>query len=81
MYWYFPLFVIIFLTHPGVIFNPFETAPVINAFYQMFWVWILNLPSLGSNGLYYSSSVMYYIAFGVWAYITYKSRASKISLQ
>ncbi len=79
MYWYDVLFIIIFLTHPGVIFNPFEKSPLINALYQVFWVWLLNLPSLGSNALYYTSSTIYYWAFAIWAYLTYQSQILKIS--
>lgn len=80
MYWYFPLFIIIFLTHPGVILNPFEKSPILNAFYQVFWVWILNLPSNGSAALYWSSSVIYYIVFVIWGYLTYQVQRFKLSL-
>ncbi len=80
MYWYFPLFIIIFLTHPGVILNPFKESAIISAFYQVFWVWILNLPSNGSAALYYSTSVIYYWVFLIWAYLKFQMERAKISL-
>ncbi len=80
MYYYDVFFVLIFLTSPGVILNPFKESAIISAIYQMFWVWLLSLPSNGSEGLIWASRVIYWLVFFLWLYIKIKIQTAIKSL-
>lgn len=61
-------FVIVFLTHPGVIFNFFDPG-VPGGIFQGLFVLLLQAPSDGRASFSYTMGILYWIILAIWAYV------------
>jgi hypothetical protein len=68
MYGYATSFVIIFLTHPGVVFSFFDPG-IAGGIFQAILVLMLNLPSDGKASFSYTMAIIYWVLLGIWAYV------------
>lgn len=69
-YGYAETFLIVFLTHPGVIIPSFlNDYPIVRGLWQTLWSWILSLPGEKSAGLGWTMYVIYLIFLGVYMYL------------
>ena len=68
MYGYLITSILIFLTHPGVVYDFFDPG-VPGGLFQALAVFILQLPSDSSVGFSSTMSILYWVALGIWAYV------------
>jgi hypothetical protein len=68
MYGYLVTFVIVFLTHPGVVINWFDPG-VPGGLFQAAMVLVLQSPSDGKQSFADTMSIIYYVMLAIWAYI------------
>jgi hypothetical protein len=68
MYGYLVNAILIFLTHPGIIL-PITSPGILSAVGQVLLVWTLNAPADKAPALATAMALVYYIAFGLWAFI------------
>jgi hypothetical protein len=68
MYGYAVTFLIVFLTHPGVMYNFFDPGIPGGLFHAM-TVLILQLPSDSSVAFASTMSIIYWLVLFIWAYI------------
>jgi hypothetical protein len=61
-------FVIIFLTHPGVVFNFFDPG-VPGGLFQATIILLLSAPSDGKASFANTMAIIYYVMLGIWAYV------------
>jgi hypothetical protein len=79
-YGYVETFLIVFLTHPGVVIpESFMTGfpPIMTGLWQVLWYWILGLPGERSAGLAWTMYVIYLIFLGLYAYFFLSIRLQK----
>ena len=72
MYGYAITFIIVFLTHPGVIYNFFDPG-IPGAIFHAGTVLLLQMPSDSSAGFSYTMSIIYWFVLGAWAYLKVRS--------
>ena len=72
MYGYLLTFVIVFLTHPGVMYNFFDPG-IFSGVFHATTVAILQMPSDSSAGFSYTMSIIYWFVLGAWAYFKVRS--------
>jgi len=68
MYSYVTTFIIVFLTHPGVIYNFFDPG-VAGGIFHATMVLLLQSPSDGKASFANTMALLYWIALGIWAYV------------
>jgi hypothetical protein len=68
MYGYFITFILIFMTHPGVVYTFFDPG-VPGGLVQACIVLLLQSPSDGKASFANTMSILYCVFLGVWAYI------------
>jgi hypothetical protein len=75
-YGYAETFLILFLTHPGVILPSFlDEFPTLRAIWQVLWTWILGLPGTRTTGaLAWTMYAIYLIFLFVYMYLFLRDR-------
>lgn len=68
MYGYLITFLIVFLTHPGVIMNFFDPG-IPGGIFQALVVLALQSPSDGKASFANTMTIVYWIILGIWAYV------------
>jgi multisubunit Na+/H+ antiporter MnhE subunit len=68
MYGYLVNAILIFLTHPGIIF-PFSSPGILSGILQSVLVLTLNAPSDKAPSISKAAAMVYYIIFFLWAFI------------
>lgn len=68
MYGYATTAILIFLTHPGVAYTFFEPG-IFGGMFQAFVILLLQLSSEGRASQAITIEILYWIVFGLWAYI------------
>lgn len=68
MYGYAVSFILIFMTHPGVVFNFFNPG-IGGAIFQSIFVLILQSPSDGKASFSATMAIVYWVMLGIWAYV------------
>ena len=68
MYGYLITAILVFLTHPGVMYNFFDPG-VPSGLFQALVVFLLQLPSDSSAGFSNVMGILYYVALAIWAYV------------
>jgi hypothetical protein len=78
-YGYAETFLIVFLTHPGVIIptSMFDLPPYLGAGWQTFWAWVLSLPGEKSAGFAWTMYVLYLVFLFVYMYFFINNRFQK----
>jgi hypothetical protein len=67
---YSQLFVVVFMTHPGVIIpeTVFGFSPIFGAIWQCFWVWALTKPAERSSAFGWTMFYLYIVFTMVYLY-------------
>lgn len=64
---YYGMFLVVWLTHPGVVLNLFKTNPVLSAFWQVLWVYLLFF-TITKKSMAITMSIVYTVFSAVWVY-------------
>lgn len=79
-YGYSETFLVVFLTHPGVIFAEVPDAlrpPIVGGLLQAFYAWVLSLPGERSAGFGWTMYTIYLIFLFVYMYLFLGDRIRK----
>lgn len=71
MYGFLVSFLIVFMTHPGVMYNFFDPG-VPGGLFQAAMVLMLSAPSDGKESFAITMKFIYWAIFAVWAYVKVK---------
>ena len=61
-------FIIVFLTHPGVVVNFFDPG-VAGGLFQAAMVLLFSAPSDGKASFANTMAIIYWVLLGIWAYV------------